>query len=55
MILVIVRHLDLELHQIDVKEAPLNRELDEEINMRQLVGFAIEGQEQKVCKLQKFI
>ena len=47
--------MDIELHQMDVKTAFLNGELDEEINMEQLVGFVIQGQEHKVCKLLKSI
>ena len=36
---------------MDVKIAFLNGELDEEIYMEQQVGFVIQGQEHKVCKL----
>jgi hypothetical protein len=41
------------IHQMDVKTAFLNRELDEEIYMEQPDGFIREGQERKVCKLLK--
>ena len=44
---------DMEIHQMDVKTAFLNGELDEEIYMEQLEGFVVQGQENKVCKLVK--
>jgi len=43
----------LIIHQMDVKTAFLNRELDEEINMDQPEGFIADGQENKVCRLLK--
>ncbi|KAK3160978.1 hypothetical protein QOZ80_1BG0069800 [Eleusine coracana subsp. coracana] len=43
----------LIVHQMDVKTAFLNGELDEEICMDQPDGFVIKGQEDKVCKLLK--
>lgn len=43
----------LYIHQMDVKTAFLNGELDEEIYMEQPEGFATPGQEKKVCKLLK--
>jgi len=51
LILAIVASMNLELHQMDVKTAFLNGELDEEIYMEQPLGFIQNGQERKVCKL----
>ena len=55
LLLAIVTSLNLELHQMDVKTTFLNGELDEEIYMKQPVGFIVKGQERKVCKLQRSI
>jgi hypothetical protein len=43
----------LLVHQMDVKIAFLNEELEEEIYMTQPDGFVVKGQEDNVCKLQK--
>ena len=43
----------LIIHQMDVKTAFLNGELDEEIYMDQPDGFVVKGQESKVCRLLK--
>ncbi|WVZ51502.1 hypothetical protein U9M48_002646 [Paspalum notatum var. saurae] len=45
----------LLVHQMDVKIAFLNGELDEEIYIDQPVGFVAKGQEGMVCKLLKYL
>ena len=44
-----------KIHHMDVKTAFLNEDLKEDVYMDQPEGFAIKGQEQKVCKLVKYL
>ncbi|GJR44335.1 calcineurin B-like protein 4 [Tanacetum coccineum] len=53
MILAIAALRNLEVHQIDVKKAFLNGDLEEEIYMNQPEGFMAPGLVSKVCRLVK--
>ena len=53
MVLAIVASRNLEVHQMDVKAAFLNGNLNEEIYIEQPKGFSTLRQEKKVCKLVK--
>ena len=55
IIMALVAHFDLELHQMDVKTAFLNGELEEEVYMTQPEGFISEKGNNLVCKLKKSI
>ena len=55
VILALVAHFDIELQQMDVKTAFLNRELEEEVYMKQLEGFSSSDGDHLVCKLKKSI
>ncbi|GKD65841.1 zinc finger, CCHC-type containing protein, partial [Tanacetum coccineum] len=44
---------NLIIHQMDVKTAFLNGDLDEEVSMNQPQGFIMHGNENNVCKLIK--
>jgi hypothetical protein len=52
-LIVVAASYGLIIHQMDVKTAFLNEELDEEIYMDQPEGFIVDGQENKVCRLIK--
>ena len=53
LIIAFVALFNLEIHQMDVKTAFLNGDLEEEIYMEQPEGFLVPGKETKVCKLVK--
>ena len=52
-IMALVAHFDLELHQMDVKTAFLNGDIDETIYMVQLENFVSGDTKKMVCKLKK--
>ena len=51
----LVAHFDFDLHQMDVKTAFLNGNLEEEVYMKQPEGFSSSGGDHLVCKLKKSI
>ena len=53
MLIAIAAVYKLEIHQMDVKTAFLNGDLEEEIYLEQPEGFIVPGQEWKVCWLIK--
>ena len=53
MLIALATVYGLEIHQMDVKTAFLNGELQEEIYIEQPEGFVVYGKEKKVCKLIK--
>ena len=55
IIMALMAHFDLELHQMDVKMNFLNGDLSEVVYMQQPEGFQDSGNEHLVCKLKKSI
>jgi hypothetical protein len=53
IILALAARNNWEVHQIDIKNAYLNTDLEENVYMRQPPGFEIPGRETDVCLLQK--
>ena len=55
IIMALVAHYNLELHQMDVKTTFLNGDLEESVYMAQPKGFVMEGKERLGCRLKKSI
>ena len=55
IMMAIIAHFDLELHQMDVRTTFLNGDLVEDVYMSQPIGFEEVGKDHMVCKLQKSI
>jgi hypothetical protein len=55
IIMALVAHYDLELHQMDVKTVFLNGDLEKNVYMAQPKGFVVEGKERIGCRLKKSI
>jgi hypothetical protein len=53
MLLALATQFGWKVHQMDIKSAFLNGDLQEEVYMEQPEGFAVEGKEKLVCKLVK--
>ena len=52
-LLALAAQQDMEIHQMDVKTAFLNGDIDVDIYMKQPQGYVIKGKEDYVCKLHK--
>ncbi|KAK1617656.1 hypothetical protein QYE76_023173 [Lolium multiflorum] len=55
IVVVLVAHFDVELHQMGVKTSFLNGDLNENVYMTQPEGFVVEGKEHLACRLKKSI
>jgi hypothetical protein len=55
IIMLLVAHYDLELHQMDVKTTFLNGDLLENVYMTQSKDFTMKGKEHMRCHLRKSI
>ncbi|RDX64824.1 hypothetical protein CR513_56571, partial [Mucuna pruriens] len=55
IVLALVAHYDLELHQMDVNTVFLNDYLEENVYINQYEGFVFTRKESMVCKLKKSI
>jgi hypothetical protein len=52
-IIALVASMGWKLHQMDVKTVFLNGEIEEEVYVKQLEGFAIHNEKSHVCRLKK--
>ena len=55
IIMALVAHYNLELHQMDVKTTFLNGVLEENVYMAQPKGFVMKGKERMGCRSKKSI
>jgi hypothetical protein len=55
IIMTLMAHYDLELHQMNIKTIFLNGDLLENVYMAQAKGFAVKGKEHMGCHLRKSI
>ena len=55
LLLSVIAAFDFEVEQMVVKTAILHEDLEEEIYMKQLEGFAVKGKKELVCKLKKLL
>jgi hypothetical protein len=55
IIMALVTHYDLELHQMDVQTTFLNEDLLENVYMTQPKSFIVKGKEHMECHLRKSI
>jgi hypothetical protein len=55
IMMALVAHYNLELHQMDTKMTFLNGDLEKNVYMAQSKGFVVEGKEQMGCRLKKSI
>jgi hypothetical protein len=53
LLIALVAHERWEVHHMDIKSVFLNGDLQEEVYIKQLVGFIVTGKEHKVLKLKK--
>ena len=51
----LVAHYDLELHQMDIKTAFLNGDLDAEVYKNQPEGFQDNNKQNMICRLNKSV